>query len=467
VKLTLGQIADLIHAEGDFTTSAEALGYSIDSRTISAGELFFAVKGERVDGHDFVEAALANGAVAAIVSMDWLAPDEPERVDPCKLLRVPQTSEGSSDPVLDALQRLALAVRRQWGKRVIAVTGSAGKTTTKEAVAQVLDARFHVLKSEGNLNNHFGLPLQLLKLEPEHDLAVLEMGMNHAGEITALTKIAEPNWGLVSNVAPVHLEHFPDGIAGIARAKYELIAALPEDGLAFLNADDPYVAAFGRGLGERNVFYGVDWSAQVRAEEIVDYGFEGILFTALAGGERAEIRLQLPGRHNVSNALAAIAVGLKCGMSLTDCTAALANLRPSDRRGELIEWHGAKIVNDCYNSNPRALDAMVDALRATPAERRVVVAGEMLELGPAGDELHAAGGRRMAERGIDLVIGVRGLAAVLVAGARSAGAEAIFFPNTEEAGAWLRSHLRAGDAVLFKASRGVRLERALTHILAP
>jgi len=473
VKLTLGQIADLIHAEGDFTTSAEALGYSIDSRTINAGELFFAVKGERVDGHDFVETALANGAVAAVVSMDWLAPDEPERIDPCKLLRVPagseesDGSEGSPDAVLLALQHLARAVRRQWGKRVIAVTGSAGKTTTKEAVAQVLDARFHVLKSEGNLNNHFGLPLQLLKLELEHDVAVIEMGMNHAGEITALCAIAEPDWGVVSNVAPVHLEHFPDGIAGIARAKYELIAALPEEGLAILNADDPYVAAFGRGLGERNVFYGVDWSAQVRAEEIVDYGFEGILFTALAGGERSEIRLQLPGRHNVSNALAAIAVGIKSGMSLTDCTTALASLRPSDRRGELIEWRGAKIVNDCYNSNPRALDAMVDALRATPSERRVVVAGEMLELGPAGDELHAACGRRMAERGIDLVVGVRGLAAVLVAGARDAGAEAIFFPTTEAAGTWLRSNLRAGDAVLFKASRGVRLERALTQVLAP
>jgi UDP-N-acetylmuramoyl-tripeptide--D-alanyl-D-alanine ligase len=251
VKLTLGQIADLIHAEGDFATTAEALGYSIDSRTINAGELFFAVKGERVDGHDYVEAALANGAVAAVVSMDWLAPDEPRRVDPSKLLRVP---EAESDGVLDGLQRLARAVRRIWGKRVIGVTGSAGKTTTKEAVAQVLDASFHVLKSQGNLNNHFGLPLQLLKLEPEHDVAVIEMGMNHAGEIAALCAIAEPNWGVVSNVAPVHLEHFPDGISGIARAKYELIAALPEDGLAVLNADDPYVAAFGRGLGERAVF---------------------------------------------------------------------------------------------------------------------------------------------------------------------------------------------------------------------
>jgi UDP-N-acetylmuramoyl-tripeptide--D-alanyl-D-alanine ligase len=399
--------------------------------------------------------------------MDWLAPDEPERVDPCKLLRVATVADAGNDSVLDALQRLALAVRRRWGKRVIGVTGSAGKTTTKEAIAQVLDARFHVLKSEGNLNNHFGLPLQLLKLEPEHDVAVIEMGMNHAGEIAALTRIAEPNWGVVSNVAPVHLEHFPEGIYGIARAKYELIAALPEDGVAVLNADDPYVAAFGRGLGERVVFYGTDWSAQVRAEEITDYGFDGILFTALAGGERIEVRLKLPGRHNVSNALSAIAVGLRSGMALSECAAALAELRPADRRGQLIEWRGAKIVNDCYNSNPRALDAMVDALLATPADRRIVVAGEMLELGPAGEELHAACGRRMAERGIDLVVGVRGLAEVLATAARTSSTESRFFPSTEETAAWLRGNLRPGDAVLFKASRGVRLERALTALLAP
>ncbi len=227
----------------------------------------------------------------------------------------------------------------------------------------------------------------------------------------------------------MHLEHFPDGIAGIARAKYELIAALPEDGLAFLNADDPYVAAFGRGLGERNVFYGTDWSAHVRAEEIVDYGFEGILFTALAGGERSEIRLQLPGRHNVSNALAAIAVGLKCGMSLAECASALANLRPSDRRGELIEWHGAKIINDCYNSNPRALDAMVDALprhpcRAPRRRRRRDARARPRRRG-AARRLRPPHGRA----GVDLVVGVRGLAEVLVAAASTAGVEAIFFRN--------------------------------------
>src|ERR1700744_616816 len=214
-----------MHAEGDFDPSVTATGYSVDSRTKTAGELFFAVRGERMDGHDYVESALANGAVAAVVSMRWLGP---ANVDPNKLLRVPDSQD---DCVLASMQRLANRVRRVWGGRVIGVTGSAGKTTTKECVAAVLAQKVEVLKTTGNLNNHFGVPLQLLRLEPQHEVAVLEIGMNHAGEITALAKIAAPNWGVVSNVAPVHLEFFPDGLAGIARAKFELVEALPKDGV--------------------------------------------------------------------------------------------------------------------------------------------------------------------------------------------------------------------------------------------
>ena len=277
MKLTLSQVADWIHAEGDFSADAEATGYSIDSRTIATGELFFAVRGERLDGHDFVEAALANGAVSAVVSMRWL---QPAAIDPNRLLRVP---DHDGDGVLLALQQLARAVRRAWGRRVIGVTGSAGKTTTKDAIAEVLGARFHVLKSQGNLNNGFGLPLQLLRLEMEHEVAVIEMGMNHAGEIAALAHIADPNWAVVSNVAPVHLEHFADGIGGIARAKYELIEALPPDGVAILNGDDEYVTKFGRGMGERAVFYGMREGLEVRATNIEENGLDGTDFDVVAG----------------------------------------------------------------------------------------------------------------------------------------------------------------------------------------
>ena len=460
MKLTLGQVADWIRAEGDFTTNTEATGYSIDSRTIAAGELFFAVRGERLDGHDFVETALANGAVAAVVSMRWLAPGE---MDPCKLLRVP---DHDGDGVLLSLQHLAHAVRRSWGGRVIGITGSAGKTTTKEAVAQVLAARFSVLKSQGNLNNGFGLPLQLLKLEPEHQVAVIEMGMNHAGEIAALARIAEPDWAVVSNVAPVHLEYFPDGIAGIARAKYELVQALPPNGIAILNCDDEHVAAFGNGLGSRAIFFGTGECAEVRAIQMAEVGADGVVFTVTASGERASVQLQMLGRHNVHNALAAIAVGLRSGMALAECATALSELRPGDRRGEVSAWRGATLINDSYNSNPRALDAMVDALLAIPTSgegRHIVVAGEMLELGPDSATLHAQCGRRMASQGVDIVIGVRGTAAALVEAAAT-GTQALFVASPEEAGAWLHANLRPGDAVLLKASRGVKLERALASL---
>ena len=462
MKLRLGQVADWIHAEGDFTTNTEAMGYSIDSRSIAAGELFFAVRGERLDGHDFVEAALANGAVAAVVSMRWL---EPAGMDSCKLLRVP---DHDGEGVLIALQQLARAVRRSWGRRVVGITGSAGKTTTKDAVAQVLGARFRVLKSQGNLNNGFGLPLQLLRLEAEHEVAVIEMGMNHAGEIAALARIAEPDWAVVSNVAPVHLEYFADGIAGIARAKYELIEALPSDGIAVLNCDDEHVARFGHGMGKRAVFYGTGECAEVRAVQIAEIGVEGVVFTVTAQGERASVQLHMLGRHNVQNALAAIAVGLRSGISLAECAEALGELRAGDRRGEVLEWRGVTLINDSYNSNPRALDAMVDALLAMPAAnegRHIVVAGEMLELGVEGEALHTACGQRMAARGVDVVIGVRGLAEALVHGVVQAGGDALFVATPEEAGAWLKENLRPGDAVLLKASRGVRLERALSSLV--
>jgi UDP-N-acetylmuramoyl-tripeptide--D-alanyl-D-alanine ligase len=281
-----------------------------------------------------------------------------------------------------------------------------------------------------------------------------------------LAKIAEPDWGVVSNVAPVHMEFFPDGLAGIARAKYELVEALPKDGVAVLNFDDVYVKEFGRGMGDRAVFYGLGEGAEVRAVHVSEVGAEGVVFTVEANGERASVQLKMLGRHNVSNALAAIAVGLRSGMGLDECAAAVSEMRAGDKRGEVLEWRGAVLINDCYNSNPRALDAMVDALMAMPAERHVVIAGEMLELGPEAFALHAACGRRMAERGATVVVGVHGVAEELVRAAREEGADAVFVEDAEAAGRWLKENVRVGDAVLLKASRGVRLERALAGLTA-
>ncbi len=427
-------------------------GYSIDSRTVHAGDLFFAVRGDRFDGHDFVEAALGAGAVAAVVSAARSLRYADEGIRE-RLFLV--------DEPLAAMQRLASSVRRHWGKRVIGITGTAGKTTTKEAVAQVLGSRFRVHKSQGNLNNHFGLPLELLKLEPEHEVAILEMGMSHAGEIAALCRIAAPDWAVVTNVGTAHAENFSDGQAGIARAKYELVASLPRQGTAILNCDDAYVQQFGRDFSGKAIYFGMGACADPRVESIFPLGAEGTRFTVLAGEERAEVHLRLLGEHNVRNALAAIAVGIASGIPLKVCAAALGEMTAPDKRGQTLEVRGATLLNDCYNSNPLALRAMVDTLLTVPAGRRIAVAGEMLELGPTAPQLHYECGEYMGQRGVDIVIGVRGEAASIVRGAKAAGAEAIFVAAPEDAGLWLRENLRAEDAVLLKASRGVRLERAL------
>ena len=448
MKLPLSKVAEFISAAGDFPKDEVAQAYSIDSRTIKQGELFFAVTGERLDGHDFVASALQKGASGAVVQHDR-ADRFPDKT---RLLFV--------DDTLVALQTLATAVRKVWGKPLIGVTGSAGKTTTKEAIAHVLSAHQRVLKSEGNFNNHFGLPLMLLKLEPEHDLAVIEMGMSHAGEIRALAKIAQPEIEVVTNVAPVHLEFF-DSIAGIARAKYELVESLPSNGTAVLNADDEYVCQFGRDFKGRVIKYGIKSMADVRAENLESRGTEGSEFDVIVGDTREHASIQLVGEHNILNALAAVSVGLACGMKPSESVTALASLPPADKRGQVLQLGNITVVNDCYNSNPKALNAMVDALATMKAQRRIVVAGEMLELGPAAEELHRLSGRHIAEKKIDILVGVRGLAQAIVDGAKDGGTSAIFTATPEEAGEWLARETRDGDVVLLKASRGVKLEKAL------
>jgi UDP-N-acetylmuramoyl-tripeptide--D-alanyl-D-alanine ligase len=448
MRLTLGKVAEFISAEGDFAPQETACGYSIDSRTVATGQLFFAVKGERLDGHDFVEQALASGATAAVVRQDQVG----RYAKKTRLLAVEDTLVG--------LQTLATAVRKLWGKPLIAVTGSAGKTTTKEAIAQLLSARFRVLKSEGNFNNHFGLPLMLLKLEPEYDVAVIEMGMSHAGEIRALAKIAQPEVGVVTNVAAVHLEFF-DSLAGIARAKYELIESLPANGTAVLNADDDYVLQFGRGFKGKVVMYGLRATADVRAENIQSKGTEGTDFDVVVGSVRERATLPLVGEHNVRNALAAVAVGLERGLKPSEAIAALSTLKPAERRGQVLQMGNITVINDCYNSNPKALEAMVDALAALAAKRRIVVAGEMLELGPSGEELHRQAGQHIAAKKLDVLVGVRGLAQSMVEAARREGMRAEFVASADEAGEWLAREARDGDVILLKASRGVKLENAL------
>jgi UDP-N-acetylmuramoyl-tripeptide--D-alanyl-D-alanine ligase len=449
MKLPLSKVEEYLSAAaGECELKDVARGYSIDSRTVQPGELFFAVKGDRFDGHDFVQQALEQGAVSAVVRKDQLTRYAVKRC----LLAV--------DDTLVALQTLATAVRRLWGKTAIGITGSVGKTTTKDAVAHLLSTRYNVHSSKGNFNNHFGLPLGLLKLEPENEIAVVEMGMSHAGEIAALCRIALPNEGIVTTVAPVHLEFF-DSLAGIARAKYELIQSLPNGGTAILNDDDEYVSQFGRDFKGKVVMFGLKPSADVRAESIELLGPQGVRFDLVINGDRQRVHSPLLGRHNIYNVLAAAAVAVQHKITLREIAEALPSLAAADKRGQVVQLDNITVINDCYNSSPKALMAAVDTLSAIPGKRHIVVAGEMLELGATGEQLHRECGRYIASKKPDFLLGVRGLAEALVDEAKKTGQRAEFVAAPEEAGDWLARETHDGDVVLLKASRGVKLERAL------
>jgi UDP-N-acetylmuramoyl-tripeptide--D-alanyl-D-alanine ligase len=420
-------------------------GWSIDSRTVKAGDLFFAIRGEQFDGHTFAGAALKQGAIAAVVS---------EPVDTAGLLlRVPDT--------VDALQSAAKCARQQWARTVAAVTGSAGKTATKDIIAQFLSARLRVAKTEGNLNNHLGLPLTLLRIPPGAELAVVEMGMNHAGEIRQLAAIASPQIGVVTNVGYAHAEAF-DSIEAIAAAKRELIEMLPETGIAVLNADDRLVLEFREVHRGRVLTYGCSPQADLRATD-VETSADGVRFTV--SGVRFATRLT--GQHSILNILAGFAVASLFEIDMRELVGIVAELAPGKMRGERSQWNGVTILNDSYNSNPEAARHMIGVLREQPADRRIAVLGEMLELGRLAETLHRDLGTYVANAGIDVLIGVRGVSRLMVEEAVKAGLSdhaALFFENPEAAGAFLREFVRPGDAILFKGSRGTHVERALARM---
>ena len=461
MRWTLAEVADAlgVAAPSGSDSVARLAGVSIDSRTVKPGELFVAIRGPRHDGHNFVAAALAQGAIAGIVARDRLG-EFPEEIR-AKLLSVEDT--------LRALQELARRYCDAWraakpGRRMAAITGSAGKTTTKEILAALLAARWRVLKSEGNLNNEYGLPLTLFRLGDEHDAAVVELGMSHRGELARLAEIAQPEVGVVTNVAAVHLEFF-SSVDEIALAKRELIEGLGgAEPVAVLNADDPRVSRFSEGFRGRVLRYGFSESAEFRAENIEDLGVEGSAFDYESPEELGRLRLPLAGRHNVLNALAALAAASEWGISIADAKEVLPALRPASMRGEFLKFAaGFLVINDCYNSNPVALERMIDVLSATTGYRRkILVAGEMRELGPTAPELHRIAGERTAQRkSIDWIFGVAEDAEQIVRGAIAAGhpeAQAKFFASAEEAAKFLPGFVAAGDLLLIKGSRGVHME---------
>lgn len=418
-------------------------GWSIDTRTLQHGDLYFALRGENHDGHDYVAAAFEKGAVGAVIDHDVAA-------------------SGTLIPVADTLaylQQLALGARVRWGGTVVGVTGSAGKTSTKDAVAHLLSSVLAVGKTSGNFNNHIGVPLSILRLPDAARIGVLEMGMNHAGEIRDLCRIAKPEIGVVTNVGHAHIEFF-ESMEGIALAKRELIESLPASGTAVLNADDERVKKFADVHPGCSLTYGFAPEAKVRAEVI-----DGSHFRCLG----TVFETQLSGRHAVANILAAIAVASIFGIPAARLVDPVRTLAAGKMRGERMVHNGITILNDSYNSNPAAASAMLDVLRDTPARRRIAVLGEMLELGRAAEPLHRDLGKRVAERGIDVLIGIRGGARFMVDEANRAGMSgdaAYFFETPDGAGEFLREMACEGDAILFKGSRGVQVERALARLVA-
>jgi UDP-N-acetylmuramoyl-tripeptide--D-alanyl-D-alanine ligase len=438
---------------GRVMNSAEALaealegdvsGFSIDSRTVRPGDLFFAIKGEKLDGHDYVEAAFEKGAAAAVVDRKMAG----------RTMQVPDT--------LRALQDLAAWARSKWNGTVVGVTGSAGKTSTKDAIAELASVKMKVGRTIGNFNNHVGLPLSILRLPDDTQAAVLEVGMNHAGEIRALAEIAKPDIGVVTNIGYAHIENF-DSINGIALAKRELIEALPAAGVAVLNADDEYARDFGKVHGGRTVLFGLSPDADVRAEDL-HMTETGARFRV----DSVQFESALAGVHGVRNILAGIAVAQLFGIATEDLREAVRGLAPGKMRGERFTYKGITILNDCYNSNPEAARSMLDVLRDIPARRKIAVLGEMLELGRWSENLHRDVGRYAVECGISVLVGIRGAARYMADAAIGAGlaeTAAYFFEDPGNAGILLRDIAQEGDAILFKGSRGTRVERALEKFL--
>ncbi len=452
MRLLTGEIATILGSASALPENV-ANSYSIDSRATTPGSLFFAIRGPRFDGHDFVAQAFDRGAVAAVVEHKFLS---------CSSEAVRRVLIPVGDTTL-ALQQLARAVRRKWGRRLIGVTGSAGKTTTKELLAALLATRFTVHRSVGNLNNHYGVPLALLALEPTHEVGVMELAMSGRREIARLAQIAEPEVGVVTNVAPVHLEFF-DSVDSIARAKRELIENLKPPATAVLNSDDPLVRGFAEGFLGRTVTFGFRDDAQIQALDWQDAGPGGSRLRVRGPTMECDFELHLPGRHNAENLLAAVAAASLFNIPPADLQRAVASFRSLPQRSEIIELPGGTVlVNDSYNSNPLAMERMLETLAAWPgAHRRIIVAGEMLELGAPSPELHRAVGRKCAALGVAWLVAVQGNARVFLEGAVEAGMpleRTKFFSNVEEAGEFCRAIIQSGDLVLVKGSRGLQLER--------
>jgi UDP-N-acetylmuramoyl-tripeptide--D-alanyl-D-alanine ligase len=455
VHMTAGEIlapikGELLRGSRDRSFS----GISTDSRTVKKGQLFWALKGETFDGHDFVKEAIKKGAAAVVVNKDWTA-DLPANTR-ASLIRVPDT--------LKALGDLARRWRRRFKTRVAAITGSGGKTTTKEMTSAILSLDGATLKNEGNFNNLIGLPLSLFLLEKSHRYAVLEMGMNRPGEIGRLTEIADPDLGLITNVGQAHLEGV-GSIEGVARAKVELLNKMAPRALAILNGDDRILMQAAAAFRKKPVTFGQGLQNSVRADKILNLGREGCSFDIHWKGKSFSVRLRVPGFHNVYNALAAAAITLSLDLSIDRIQEGLSEFEGIKGRFKVVPLSdGSILIDDTYNSNPSSLRLSLASLKGlAPQGRRVIVGlGEMLELGGETEARHVEAGEMVADAGVDWLVALGDHAPEMIRGALDKGfprKRAIRVKNHKEMGSKILEVMKPGDLVFLKASRRIGLDR--------
>jgi UDP-N-acetylmuramoyl-tripeptide--D-alanyl-D-alanine ligase len=445
---------------------------SIDSRTLKAGDLFIAIRGDRFDGVAFADAALDAGAAGVVVPRGWSTSRRAAGWD-----AIGGAKASAERPVVievddttAALQALARGIRRESGTKVVAITGSAGKTTTKEVTSEFLERRYRVVRNRGNFNNHIGLPLSLIELRQRPEIAVVELGMNHRGEISTLVRVAEPEVRVWTNVGEAHLGFFAS-LDAIADAKAEIFEGADGSTLLVANADEQRIAARLGSFRGRVVTFGIDRDADVRATHVLDGGIEGISARVTTPRGSVDVTTPLIGRVNLANILAATAVALEFDVPLSDVAEMAARLQPASHRGEVVRLaSGITVVDDSYNANPTATKRALEVLKSAKATRRIAVVGEMLELGDASAALHESVGRAAAQAGVDVLLAVGGSPAIaLAAAAVAAGMPAAnvrYFATSDQAADAAVALAAPGDVVLVKGSRGVKTDRVVERLKA-
>ena len=436
-------------------------GVSINSRTIEEEELFVCIQGEKFDGHNFLGEAIKKGAAGIILS-------SPSHLSEDMISKGNSPFVIQSQNTLRALQELASYQRTRFPFQVVAVTGTNGKSTTKEMIASIIETKYKTLKTLGNLNNHIGLPLTLLARKPEHEVGVLEMGMSAAGEIKRLAEIAKPDIGIITNISAGHLEQLKT-IKDVQAAKGELFESLDEEGTAIVNADDPLVLELVKSLRIKKITYGIEQPADVQASNIQNKGSRGFTFTAKIFNQTISVNLSQIGYCNIYNALAALATGHSLGISGKDMNRGLENYQQIPQRNEQIHYEGVTLINDSYNANPQSMREALKTLSEFNIQgKRFLIIGDMLELGPLSESAHHELGQEITLSNVDHLVTVGPLASLVAESAKKNSRHPLQigkFNTHAEAVNYLLRNVKKGDCLLIKGSRGAKMENVIQEYL--